>query len=98
VLGALDVGDALEAFFDRLLRITDAQRLKHVWRTVLAIEEWLVGKETKDAVVERTATIETPSGGNKKITKKPRRKKKRSQEAAPAAKPVAAKAAPAKAA
>jgi hypothetical protein len=63
-----------------LLRIVHEQRTRASWRAVLAIEEWLVGDETRDAVVERTASIETkrvavvPPPGKKK---KARRKKQR---------------------
>ena len=41
-----------------LLRQVDAQRPKATWRAVLAIEEWLVGNETREAVVERTAGLD----------------------------------------
>ena len=42
-----------------LLRRVESQRPKATWRAVLAIEEWLVGNETRDAVVERTAALDT---------------------------------------
>ncbi len=70
---------ALEA---GLLRVAADQKPRTSWRAVLAIEEWLVGSETRDAVVERTASLDTkrvavvppPSTGKKK---KARRKKQR---------------------
>ncbi|HEX4456206.1 MAG TPA: DUF4388 domain-containing protein [Kofleriaceae bacterium] len=71
---------ALEA---GLLRVAADQKPRTSWRAVLAIEEWLVGSETRDAVVERTASLDTkrvavvppPSTGKKKKArrKKPRR-------------------------
>jgi hypothetical protein len=67
-------GKALEA---GLLRRVESQRKKATWRAVLAIEEWLVGGETRDAVVERTSQIEItapvakqPAPGKKKRSKK----------------------------
>ena len=39
-----------------LLKPVEGQRPKATWRAVLAIEEWLVGSETRDGVVERTAS------------------------------------------
>ncbi|HEU4613350.1 MAG TPA: DUF4388 domain-containing protein [Kofleriaceae bacterium] len=42
-----------------LLRRVESQRPKATWRAVLAIEEWLVGSETRDAVVERTAALDS---------------------------------------
>jgi hypothetical protein len=70
---------ALEA---GLLRVAVDQKPRTSWRAVLAIEEWLVGSETRDAVVERTASLDTkrvavvppPTSGKKK---KARRKKQR---------------------
>lgn len=46
-----------------LLRRVESQRPKATWRAVLAIDEWLVGNETRDSVVERTAELD--SGPNK---------------------------------
>jgi hypothetical protein len=71
---------ALEA---GLLRVAADQKPRTSWRAVLAIEEWLVGSETREAVVERTAALDTkrvavvppPTSGSKK--KKARRKKQR---------------------
>ena len=73
---------ALEA---GLVRVIDEQRPKASWRAVLAIEEWLVGAETREAVVERTASIDTtrvavvppPSAGGAGGKKKKKRKKQR---------------------
>jgi len=79
---------ALEA---GLLRVLHEDRLRTSWRAVLAIEEWLVGNETRDTVVERTASIDTkrvavvPPPGKKK---KQRRKKQR-RAATPLPMPVA---------
>jgi hypothetical protein len=42
-----------------LLRKAQAPRPKATWRAVLAIEEWLVGHETRDDVVARGATENT---------------------------------------
>ena len=40
-----------------LLKLAPTPRPKATWRAVLAIEEWLVGSETRDGVVERTASM-----------------------------------------
>ncbi len=40
-----------------LLKVAPTPRPKATWRAVLAIEEWLVGTETRDGVVERTASM-----------------------------------------
>jgi hypothetical protein len=69
-----------------LLRQVDEQRPKTTWRAVLAIEEWLVGSETRDAVVERTAKLDT--GPVSTRPKKFKKGKRRKQEAA---KPVTTK-------
>jgi hypothetical protein len=62
---AVDVG---------LLRRVEGQKKKATWRAVLAIEEWLVGDETRDAVVERTSQLDitapVPRQGKKKKRKK----------------------------
>ncbi len=42
-----------------LLRQIAESRPKPSWRAVLAIEEWLVGSETRDQVVERTSVIDS---------------------------------------
>ncbi len=42
-----------------LLRQVAESRPKPSWRAVLAIEEWLVGSETRDQVVERTSVIDS---------------------------------------
>jgi hypothetical protein len=55
-----------------LLRPVSSQRPKATWRAVLAIEEWLVGSETREAVVERTQALDS---GPVKAT--PPRKKQR---------------------
>ena len=58
-----------------LLRQVNAQRPKATWRAVLAIEEWLVGNETRDAVAERIASLD--SGPVKAPPKKTKHKRKR---------------------
>ena len=61
-----------------LLRTVAEQRPKTSWRAVLAIEEWLVGSETRDSVAERTAPLETGPVGRQskpKFKKKGKRKK-----------------------
>ena len=64
-----------------LLRPVESQRPKATWRAVLAIEEWLVGSETRDAVVERTAKLDSGpvaiGGGPKPKSSRKKRKKKR---------------------
>jgi len=60
-----------------LLRTVDEQRPKTSWKAVLAIEEWLVGSETRDGVVERTSKIDTGPIATTKKKKKRRGKKKR---------------------
>jgi hypothetical protein len=58
---------------------------KTTWRTVLTIEEWLVGSETREEVAERTSKIEIsappPAGKSKK-----KRRKKRAATPAPVGK------------
>ena len=45
-----------------LLRVVQGQRPKATWRTVLAIEEWLVGSD-RDAAADRVAALtESPLG------------------------------------
>ncbi|MDQ3337097.1 MAG: DUF4388 domain-containing protein [Myxococcota bacterium] len=82
---ALDVG---------LLKIGSTPRRKATWRAVLAIEEWLVGAETKEDVVARGAVDNTipvaKSGENTGKTKKPsasrrQRKKRRANTPVPVA-------------
>jgi hypothetical protein len=60
-----------------LLRPVAEQRAKTSWKAILAIEEWLVGSETRDGVVERTAKIESGPIAAPKKFKKRRGKKKR---------------------
>jgi hypothetical protein len=67
-----------------LLRHAEGQRTKSTWRAVLAIEEWLVGNETRDAVVDRTAELESDSTRTLKKFRKGKRRKRRTS-AAPAA-------------
>jgi hypothetical protein len=60
-----------------LLRIAASPRPKATWRAMLAIEEWLVGNESRDAVLERTASLDsgpvkTPGKARKKRNKKRR--------------------------
>ncbi|HUJ57393.1 MAG TPA: DUF4388 domain-containing protein [Kofleriaceae bacterium] len=62
-----------------LLRPTAAPRAKATWRAVLAIEEWLVGNETREQVVERTARLDSEPGVTAKFKKRKRRKKRRAQ-------------------
>ena len=64
-----------------LLQPVEAARPKATWRAVLAIEEWLVGSETRDAVVERTAKLDsgpiaTGAGASKKSSRKKRKKRR----------------------
>jgi hypothetical protein len=59
-----------------LLRIADSQKPKATWKAVLAVEEWLVGKETREAVVERTSQIESGPAESKKKKKRGKRAKK----------------------
>ncbi|MBV8761893.1 MAG: DUF4388 domain-containing protein [Deltaproteobacteria bacterium] len=63
-----------------LLRVVENQRKKATWRAVLAIEEWLVGSETRDAVVERTAGLDATAP----VPKQPKRNKKRRAKTPPA--------------
>ena len=60
-----------------LLKLVDSQRPKATWRAVLAIEEWLVGSETRESVVERTANLDSgPVAPTKRKGKGKRRSKK----------------------
>ena len=62
-----------------LLKVVDGHKPKATWRAVLAIEEWLVGKDTRDSVVERTTAQQLesgPTGPVRKWSKKKRRKKR----------------------
>ncbi|MCW5805557.1 MAG: DUF4388 domain-containing protein [Deltaproteobacteria bacterium] len=45
-----------------LLRVAQGPKQKATWRAVLAIEEWLVGSETRDGVIERQAADAPESG------------------------------------
>ena len=56
-----------------LLRVVENQRKKATWRAVLAIEEWLVGSETREAVVERTVGLDATAS----VPKQRKRNKKR---------------------
>jgi hypothetical protein len=78
-----------------LLKIAPSPRPKATWKALLAIEEWLVGSETRDGVVERTAAIDsgpvsaptatsTPAT-QKSSSRKARRKKKRANTPPPLA-------------
>ncbi|MGE5186976.1 MAG: DUF4388 domain-containing protein, partial [Acidobacteriota bacterium] len=76
-----------------LLRVVDGHKPKATWRAVLAIEEWLVGKDTRDSVVERTTAQQLesgPTGPVRKFSKK--RRRKRRGQTPPAGVPPAAKA------
>ncbi len=76
-----------------LLRIVDGHKPKATWRAVLAIEEWLVGKDTRDSVVERTTAQQLesgPTGPVRKFSKKKRRKRR--AQTPPAGLPPAKKA------
>ncbi|MEO8844491.1 MAG: DUF4388 domain-containing protein [Kofleriaceae bacterium] len=64
-----------------LLRPVAEQRPKTSWRAVLAIEEWLVGSETRDAVVERTSVID--SGPIARQSKPKFKKNKRKRDRTP---------------
>ena len=67
-----------------LLRTASAPRPKATWRAVLAVEEWLVGTETKADVVARTAADTTlpvaksdgNTGKSKKFNKRQRKKRR----------------------
>ena len=63
-----------------LLKTVADHRPKTSWRAVLAIEEWLVGSETRDSVSERMAPIETGSVARQS---KPKFKKKGKRKKAP---------------
>ena len=78
---ALDVG---------LLRVAAAPRgNKATWRAVLAIEEWLVGNESREDVIERTSS---DSSGSIDTTSKRRRKRIKRRANTPAPLPPTAKA------
>lgn len=67
-----------------LLKQVAEQRPKTSWRAVLAIEEWLVGSETRDQVVERTAPIDTaPVSRQSKPKFKKGKKGKKARTTAP---------------
>ena len=68
-----------------LLRIVENQRKKATWRAVLAIEEWLVGSETREAVVERTVGLDSTTSVPKQ---RKRNKKRRAKTPLPVATPV----------
>lgn len=61
-----------------LLRHVSSQRPKATWRAVLAIEEWLVGTESRDAVAERIATLD--SGPVKAPPKRKHKRKRRAKK------------------
>jgi hypothetical protein len=69
-----------------LLRPVAEQRPKTSWRAVLAIEEWLVGSETHEAVVERTSVID--SGPIARQSKPKFKKNKRKRDRTPSGGPV----------
>ncbi len=89
---ALDVG--------LLRRTTTAARPKATWRAVLAIEEWLVGTESRDDVLDR-AVLETgpvpktdpgsSGSGSGKSKGNSRRKRKKRRANTPVALPVLTK-------
>ncbi|HEX7701995.1 MAG TPA: DUF4388 domain-containing protein, partial [Kofleriaceae bacterium] len=68
-----------------LLRPIAEQRPKTSWRAVLAIEEWLVGSETHEGVVERTSVIDSGpmTRQNKPKFKKNKRKRSRTPSGVP---------------
>ena len=68
-----------------LLRVVENQRKKATWRAVLAIEEWLVGSETREAVVERTVGLDTTTSVPKQ---RKRNKKRRAKTPLPVATPA----------
>ncbi|HUS32202.1 MAG TPA: DUF4388 domain-containing protein, partial [Kofleriaceae bacterium] len=68
-----------------LLRKVDSQRPKATWRAVLAIDEWLVGSETRAAVVERTADLTDSEPVGKKKAGKGKARAKRRKAATPVA-------------
>ncbi|HEU0032977.1 MAG TPA: DUF4388 domain-containing protein [Kofleriaceae bacterium] len=79
---ALDVG---------LLRIAQQPRPKATWRAVLAIEEWLVGNETREDVLERTAADSGPLASQTETGPKlkgSRKKRKKRRSATPVAVPA----------
>ena len=86
-----------------LLRPSAERRPKASWRAVLAIEEWLVGSETREAVVERTSVFDSgpvARQGKPKFKKGKRNKRTRTPPmgaptvaATPFAKPSAERAA-----
>jgi hypothetical protein len=71
-----------------LLRVVESQRPKSTWRAVLAIEEWLVGSETRDAVVERTSTLDTGPVASAQPKRKGKGKGKRRSKKMKAATPT----------
>jgi len=67
-----------------LLKPTENQRARASWRAVLAIEEWLVGSETRDTVVERTAALEpTRRDSSEQVSKKGKRSRKKKRANTP---------------
>ena len=67
-----------------LLRPVQNQRAKATWRAVLAIEEWLVGNDTREAVVERTSMLDSGSSGSmRRLGSRKKRKKRRGKTPAP---------------
>jgi hypothetical protein len=67
-----------------LLKRVENQKPKATWRAVLAIEEWLVGKDTREAVVERTRQIDSGSMPTPSPTRRKKRRKKRRAATPPA--------------
>src|SRR6185369_9693510 len=61
-----------------LLRVIDKQPARPSWRTVLAIEEWLVGSESREAAIDSGPVAATNARDPKnRSSRKKRRKKKR---------------------
>ncbi len=75
---------ALKAVEAGLLKPVDSQRPKATWKAVLAIDEWLVGSETREAVVERTSSIDSsPVSSPKRKGKGGKRRAKKPSGPAP---------------
>ena len=69
-----------------LLKAVDTQRPKATWRAVLAIDEWLVGSDTREAVVERTNEIDERPGPRRASARaKGQSRSKRAKPVTPAA-------------
>jgi hypothetical protein len=76
---AVDVG---------LLRHVEGHKKKATWRAVLAIEEWLVGSETRDAVVERTSSLDITAPVPRESKKQRKRRAKAPSAPSPAPKEI----------